>query len=243
MAEMPGDRNFRSTRWSVVLSTRDDGPDGRAAMDLLCATYWPPLYSWLRRRGHGAADSEDLIQGFFAELLERRVVLKADAARGRFRAFLLGALQNFVGHERDRAQALKRGGARKVLPLGCDALESQSRFEPSDPQTLEHHFARDWALAVLAAAIERVRREYADDGRFATFDRLRPFLAYDGNAGSQAEAAADLGVSEGAVAVAVHRLRSRLRTALRAEVATTVGDDGAVEAEIGELFRALDSRK
>lgn len=238
-----GNHHFNTTRWSVVLAAHEDGGVGRAALEELCATYWAPLYGWLRRRGHASVEAEDFIQGFFAELLERKIVHKADSARGRLRAFLLGALQNHIGNERAREQALKRGGGRKVLPLDCATLESQTRFEPTAPETVDGLFARDWALAVLAAAMERVRTEYADDGRFATFDRLRSFLAYDGQAGSQAAAAADLGISEGAVAVAIHRLRSRLRAALRAEVAVTVGEDGDVEAEIGELFRALDSSK
>lgn len=237
-----GNAHFHTTRWSMVLAAGDAATPGRAALEWLCASYWPPLYAWLRRRGHAAAQAEDLIQGFFVELLERQIVVKADAARGRFRAFLLGALQNHVSNQRAREQAEKRGGGRKALPLACDALESQARFDPADPDTVDAWFARDWATAVLAAAMERVRAEYAADGRFATFDRLRLFLAYDGHAGTQAQAAADLGISEGAVAVAVHRLRSRLRSALRAEVAVTVGDDGDIEDEIRELFRALDSQ-
>lgn len=232
----PGTRqasSFPVTRWSAVLAVGPDDARGRAALTWLCERYWEPLRRHARRRGCGEDEAQDLVQGFFARLLERRD-LAADPARGRFRAYLLGALNHHLAHERERARTLKRGGDRHQVAL--DAATEPAAAAPPD-----HDFDREWASALLARVLDRLEREH-DGPLAARFAALRPFLVANGDAGAYAATGARLGLGEGAVKVAVHRLRARYRDLLRAEVAETLADPGdvrAVDAEIADLLAAL----
>jgi RNA polymerase sigma-70 factor (ECF subfamily) len=227
-------KRFQTTRWSLVL-TGGAGTDDAAREELLC-TYWPPLYAYLRRSGHDHEDALDLTQGFFARLLERNDLARLDPARGRFRSFLLASLRHFVADERERATTAKR---RPEFPLlSLDELASGSGFEPVDSTTPEQAFEREWIRRVLERALERLRSSVPDPQRF---ERLQVYLTGEGEAPPQSEIADELGMSEGALRVAVHRLRHRFGDALRAEIASTVGSDEEVEDELRHLLRVLAS--
>jgi len=233
----PGGARFRTTRWSLVVAAGTaEGTEGRAALETLCAAAWFPLYAFARRGGSPPADAADLVQGFFADLLERQGIAAADPERGRFRTFLLAAFRHFASKERERARALKRGGGR-VLPLDFSDGESRYLAEPVDDRTPESLYERRWALALLDRVLEDLGAAYAG-GRAPLFEVLRPWLA-GGDPPSHAEAAARLGLSGGAVKVALHRLRKRYRDLLRAAIAETVASPEEVEDEIRHLLGAL----
>lgn len=226
-----GPSSFATTRWSVVVAAGGPtGPDARAALETLCGTYWYPLYAYARRRGQGRHAAEDLTQGFFAKLLERGSVAAADPQRGRFRAFLLTAFQRFAANEWERETAKKRGGGAATLSIDFEAGESRFASEPSHDLTPEREYERRFALALLARVLARVRDEREGDAD------LLPYVGGTGAARPYAEIAAARGTSEGAVKVAVHRLRARYREHLRAEIRETVADEADVDDEIRHLL-------
>lgn len=229
---------FATTRWSLVLAAgRRGSPGADEALARLCALYWPPVFAWLRRRGHDAADAEDLTQGFFTRLIEKGDLAHADPALGRFRSFLLTACKHYLSHERERESAQKRGGDRKLLPIDAGDADERYGRQLAHAETPEAAYERQWCLTLLAGVLDELREEYVVTGRERTFDRLKPFLTGD-DSGS-AQAAQDLGISVGAVRVAVHRLRSRYRAALRATVAATVASEDDVDDEIEYCLRVL----
>lgn len=232
--------SFATTRWSVVLAAGGRDPvASRAALETLCRAYWYPLYAYSRRRGADRHRAEDLVQGFFADLLEKGWVEDADRSRGRFRAFLVTAFARFDAHEHEKATAAKRGGGRAIrsLDFGADFEDGESRFrgEPVDTLTPERAFERRYALTLLSRALVRTQAEFAAAPRPETFAALLPFVGGAGEARPYAEIGARLGMTEGAVKVAVHRLRARYREHLRAEIRDTVSDDAAVDDEIRHL--------
>lgn len=236
-----GSARFATTRWSVVLATRGDAAESRAALETLCASYWYPLYAYARRRGRTAEDAADLVQGFFLVILRRGGLASADPERGRFRTFLLTAFQRHASHERDREQALKRGGGRVRLPFEIDDGERRYTMEPADDRTPEALFERRWALALLDRAVARLREDQGGTDA-ARLDALLPHVyGNDGGAGARpyGEIASSLGMSEGAVKVAVHRLRKRFRDVLREEVSHTVEGPDEVDDELRRLIGAL----
>lgn len=230
--------DFRTTRWSVVLAAGSrKATDARTALADLCETYWYPLYAYARRKSGSRDRAEDLTQGFFAELLAKGWVAGADRERGRFRAYLLTAFKRHMGHEREKDRAQKRGGGRPPLRLDFDDGERLYRLEPSHDITPERVYDRRWALVLLERVLDRLGREMEGEGKVDRFDALRPYLTGEGP--PLREAAERLGVSEGAVKTAVHRLRGRYRDLLRAEIAETVGSTDEVDSEIRELLGAL----
>ena len=238
---------FRTTHWSVVHAAvrrpREPGGEDGGARDAfaeLCAVYWYPLYAYARRRGHDAEEARDLTQGFFAGLLEGSPLERADPERGRFRAYLVGAFEHFLSHERERAAALKRGGGR--APLALDDPEAEARYGTVDQgaATPERLFDRAWARTLLARVVARLEAEQEERGRGEVFARLEAFLGgAEAPAGGYAALADELGMSAVAVRVSVHRLRARLGEILREEVARTVDDRRVVEDELRWLFEAL----
>jgi len=235
-----GGSRFATTRWSLVAAAgAADSPAARQALATLCETYWYPLYAYLRRRGHTAEDAQDLTQAFFAALLEKGYLRAADPERGRFRSFLLTALKRFAAKERDRARAQKRGGGAALISLDLQAGERRYALEPTDDWAPERAYERRWALALLERVMARLRQQYARAGRERLFDCLKVFLAGESGAPSHQQAAAELGITEGAVKVAVHRLRRRYRAVLRSEVAQTVADPAEVDDELALLLTAL----
>jgi RNA polymerase sigma-70 factor (ECF subfamily) len=236
---MPGEQ-FVSTRWSVVLAAADrSSPDSRDALDTLCRIYWYPVYAFTRRQGASAHEAEDLTQEFFARLLEKDYLEGVAPEKGRFRSFLLVCLRRFLANERDRARAAKRGGGRRPLSIDLADAEGRYRLEPGHQLTPERIFDRRWALALLEQVLNTLERELEASGKGRLFDRLKVYLAAQRSAPPYAEAAQELGMTEGAVKVAVHRLRQRYRRLLRAEVARTVGDADDVDEEIRRLLEAV----
>lgn len=234
-----GRGRFATTRWSVVLQAGErEGAASEEALAALCEVYWYPLYSFVRRWGHSADDAQDLTQEFFARLLEKGALRAATPSRGRFRSFLLAALKHFLSNERERTNALKRGGGRPPLPLEFETAEGRYSLEPAGQGDPEQAFERQWALAVLAETLRRLEAEQANAGKLDVFARLKGELTGDREL-SYADLGKQLGMSEGAVKVAVHRLRRRFGELLRKEIAGTVSDPQEVDDEIRYLFAAL----
>jgi RNA polymerase sigma-70 factor (ECF subfamily) len=229
--------SFPVTRWSLVAAAGAD--DRHSALRELCAAYWEPLYTWLRRSGHDPEQASDLLAAFVARLLEKGDVATADSGKGRFRAYLLGALKHFVANERARDRALKRGGGAVPFSLDAAGAETRLSLEPAHDETPERAYERRWALAIVERARGRLAGEQRRAGRAEAWEALAVYLSGDEGRPSYAETAAVLGRSEGAVKVAVHRLRRRFGELLREEVAETLSDPGEVEAEIGLLLDAL----
>jgi RNA polymerase sigma-70 factor (ECF subfamily) len=231
---------FATTNWSVVQAAGGtESPSSSRALEALCRTYWYPLYAYVRRAGHHSQDAEDLTQAFFARFLEKQWVVDADRDRGRFRSFLLSSLKHFLANEWDKARAQKRGGRVQFVPLETAAAETRYQREPADPATPDKEFDRRWALALLDTVLARLQQEYATDGNAALFEQLKGTLGGTRSEAPYALLGANLGMSEGAVKVAVHRLRQRYRAILRSEIAHTVSTPDEVEVELRELFAAL----
>lgn len=237
-------QGFATTRWSLVLAAgRGDAPDAEAALAVLCRTYWYPLYAYVRRSGHPADEARDLTQEFFARLLEKHSLRAADSERGRFRSFLLTALKRFLSKQRHQARAQKRGGGRKPLSLDFEQGESRYRLEPVTEVTPEAIYERHWALTLLEHVMARLRAEFQRAGKPDAFDHLKVFLTGEAAAPRYREVAVELGMTEGAVKVAVHRLRRRFRECVLAEIAQTVAAPADVDEELRHLFQAVRGRE
>jgi RNA polymerase sigma-70 factor (ECF subfamily) len=231
---------FATTHWTVVQTAGGaESPESSQALESLCRTYWYPLYAYVRRAGNSPQDAEDLTQAFFARFLEKQWVVDADRNRGRFRSFLLTSLKHFLANEWDKAKAQKRGGRVRFVPLDADTAETRYRREPADTATPDREFDRCWALALLDTVLARLQREYEEEGKSGLFEHLKGTLGGERSGLPYARLGEKLQMSEGAVKVAVHRLRQRYRLILRAEIADTVSTPAEVEAEIQELFAAL----
>lgn len=230
---------FATTRWSVVASAGEiTGTESREALSTLCRLYWYPLYAYARRRGLGSDEAADLTQGFFVHLLEQKIVRGADRHRGKFRSYLLGAFKHFLLHEWARARAQKRGGGRKLIPLDRADAETRYRLEPAHDLTADRLFDKQWTLRVLELALDQLRVQCERDRKGAHFERLKQFLS-GGRSADYAEAGAELGLSEGAVRVTVHRLRRKYRELLRNQISRTVQTEEQVDEEIQHLFAAI----
>ena len=237
----PEAARFTETHWSVVAAAAESrAPGGEAALEQLCGDYWYPLYAFLRRRGHSPAEAEDLTQGFFAErVVTRRVLKDISPERGKFRSWLLASLQNFVSHEREKATAQKRGGHIPHVALGLPDLgEAEGRYqaEPGHDLTPEKLFDRVWAFTLLDQVQEELRAGYERGGRGELFAALRGFLPGADSTRPHAEVAAQIGKSEDAVKMAVSRLRQDFGKTLRARIARTVGGEAEVEEELRQLL-------
>ncbi len=239
--ETPGqDAWFKTTHWSAVLEARQrDSAEGHAALSKLCQTYWRPLYVFIRRQGHKPEDAQDLVQGFFAQVLSKHYFSAADPEKGKFRSFLLVALKRFMANEHDRANRQKRGGGQELISL--DALETESRYlsEPRDDLTPEREFERQWATELLKQALSRLKAEWGAAGKQQLFAELEVFLSGDAESGSYSEAGQRLGLSAEALRSSVYRLRRRFRELLRLEIANTVDTPEAIDEELRNLFAAL----
>ncbi len=235
-----GAESFLTTRWSVVRDAAGaDETLARDALAVLCETTWYPLYAFVRRSGHAPEDALDLTQAFFARLLEKRDLGGARPERGRFRSYLLGALKHFLSNEQQRARAEKRGGGRSPISFELDSAEGRYRLDPGHVETPERAFERDWALALIDRTFESLERSYEGAGKGEVFRALRPELLPEGGARPRAEIARDLGLEEGAVKVALHRLRARFGEELRRQIGETLEDRAGVTEELGRLLAAL----
>ncbi|MDB6171873.1 MAG: hypothetical protein JWL59_1184 [Chthoniobacteraceae bacterium] len=230
----PLPRLFLTTRWSVVLTAQEGAASGaHEALEILCRSYWYPLYAFVRRSGHGPHDAQDLTQEFFARLLEKNWLHSAAPERGRFRTFLLVAMKRFLAKEWHRASAQKRGGGTMLLPL--DTVDAERRYAGEPVLAAEEVFERRWAMMLLEQTLEQLSAEY--DGR--EFGCLKNWLTAERGAIPYGELAAQLDISEGAARVAVHRLRKRFRAIFREIIAQTVDRNGAVEDEMRHLGKVL----
>lgn len=231
---------FATTRWTVVLQAgRRSSPNSDRALGELCQTYWYPLYAYVRRQGRTKEDAEDLVQAFFARFLEKNYLEGLAAERGKFRAFLLASLKHFLANEWDRAQRQKRGGGVPHLSLDWQGADQRYHLDPPGPAGPERDFDRAWALALLERVIGRLRDECAAEGRAGLFAQTKGFLMVGEPAIPYAQAARALDLEEGAVRVAVHRLRKRYRELLRDEIAQTLDDPAQVAEELRSLQAAL----
>jgi RNA polymerase sigma factor (sigma-70 family) len=231
---------FVTTHWSVVLTAaRNDTSRAQAALEHLCRIYWYPIYYFVRRQGYSTHDAQDLTQEFFARVLEKNWIADADQSRGLFRSFLLLMLKRFLAVEWRKAHAQKRGGDCHVLPLPLDTADTRYAGEPADTYSPEQAFERQWALTLLDTVLRNVREDYEKDGNGRLFEILKPTLTGSRDAQPYAALASALKMSEGAVRVAVHRLRERYREKLKAEVAHTVASAAEVNDELRHLFRVL----
>jgi RNA polymerase sigma-70 factor (ECF subfamily) len=238
MQTLAGPREFPTTRWTLVVAAADpQRKDAHAALVSLCEGYWYPLYASVRRRGYPADQAQDLTQEFFIRVLEGRYLDRADPEKGRFRAFLLTSMKFFLADEADRNRAQKRGGGI-VLSLEFSSGEDRYQREPAIDETPERIFERRWALAMLDRVVERLRGEFVHHGRLEHFERLKVFLLGQSDA-PYAALAGEMNLSEGALKVAIHRLRKRYRELFREEIADTVADPAEVESELRFLASVL----
>lgn len=228
--------SFAPTRWTLVLEARGQSPEARAALSELCAAYYLPVFRFLCREGRNEDTARELTQEFFARLLARDGFSKADPTQGRFRSYLLGALKHFLGDQRDREQALKRGGGVVHDPL-TPSTETSMGPELVAPAIGDTWFDRQWALTIMDTALKRLADEHAAAGKAEQFERLKPWLG--GVAANPAIVTAELGWSEGAFKVAVHRLRKRFRELIRSEVSQTVPGFADIDAELRYLVEVL----
>jgi DNA-directed RNA polymerase specialized sigma24 family protein len=239
---------FAPTHWSVILAAGESQADpefARAALAQLCETYWAPLYTFVRSRGHSMHDAQDLTQAFFAYLIEHKIYARADRQKGKFRSFLLASLKNFLADSRDREQALKRGGTYDFLPLNQEQVgeaESmfQTHFASSESPGEDRLFERSWAEALVAAGLEQLAAAYKAEGKDKLFQELKIFLTGSSDPlPSYADLAARLGTLASTLRSHVTRLRAQYRNALRAEVRRTVETEAEVDEELRELLRVL----
>jgi RNA polymerase sigma-70 factor (ECF subfamily) len=231
---------FVTTQWSVVLAAaHSDTPRAQAALEKLCRIYWYPLYAYVRRRGYSAHDSQDLTQGFFAQLLGHQSLARANPERGRFRSFILTAINNFLITERNKTWTKKRGGGCQIFSTDLAAAEGRFDLEPADNSTPDKIFEKQWALALLDEVLNRLEAEYQREGRIELFTTLKQTLMGARESLPYEELAAKLEMNEGAIKVAVHRLRKRYRELIRAEIASTLDHSQDIEEEMRHLFSAL----
>jgi RNA polymerase sigma-70 factor (ECF subfamily) len=233
-------RVFATTQWSVVLAAgqRDPAP-ARRALEALCQAYWYPIYVYVRRKGYGSEDAQDLTQEFFSQLIAKEHVRLADRSKGKFRSFLLATLDHFLAREWSRAHRQKRGGKLKFISLDQQTPQERYRTEPEDGETPERCLLRRWALTVLTHTMDALARECEAGGKGVLFRETRWLLSGEREGASYAEMGRRLGMGEGALRVAVHRLRKRFGELLRNEIAQTVRGPEEVDEELHQLLLAL----
>jgi RNA polymerase sigma factor (sigma-70 family) len=233
---------FTTTHWSVVVDAgRGDSPEASLALERLCRTYWYPIYVFVRRKGYGPEEAEDLTQEFFARLIRQQDLRAVRREKGRFRSYLLVSLKHFLVNEWKKGQTQKRGGGQTMVPLDLTLAENLYSAEAADARTPEHAFDQRWAVTLLETVLRRLEAEYAASGRANLFSRLRGQLPGETSSQSQEAIGIELGLTEGAVKQAVHRLRRRCRELLREEISQTLATRADVEDEFRHLIALLRS--
>lgn len=233
-------RSFATTCWTLVANAgQAPSPETHQALSQLCENYWYPLYAYVRRRGYSAPEAQDLTQEFFCRLLERNTVRIADRTRGKFRTFLLTALNHFLANEWRDLTTQKRGG--RIRHLSWDFVSAEQRWtsEPTDDLTPERSFERRWAMTLLDRTLGRLADEYRAVGKGDLFEQIRSCLGGEVPERSYRDIGEMLGMTEGAVKVAAYRVRQRCRELLRAEISETVSDPESLDDELQTLFRAV----
>jgi len=230
---------FTTTQWSVVLNAQGESPSAKEALEKLCRIYWWPLYGFIRRQGYSPEVSQDLTQGFFAMLLERRDLDAVRREKGRLRSYLLASLKHYVAKAHRREMAIKRGEGKPLVPLQELMARERADLEPADQLSADRIYERRWALTLLEEVLSRLEMEYQAAGSSKLFDHLKQLLSDDPDRPSQAQIARELGMNENAVKQALHRLRQRYRLLLRDEIAQTVAAPGDVEDELRYFISVL----
>jgi RNA polymerase sigma factor (sigma-70 family) len=235
---------FHTTRWTLVVRAQGGAPEAHAALGDLCEIYWMPVYRFLKREGRNEDDSRELTQEFFSRLLAGSTLEKADPGKGRFRSYLLGALKHFLADHRRAESRQKRGGDVVIESIESSGSETSPGLTIADPaaEASDAYFDRHWALAVMERGVNAVRDSLAQAGKVEHFEVLKPWLVGDVESLSQADAAARLGVSTGAVKVAIHRMRQKFGEAIRQEISETVETEEEVSGELRYLIEALQAR-
>jgi RNA polymerase sigma factor (sigma-70 family) len=232
---------FTTTHWSVVLQAQGDSPAAQEALEKLCRTYWWPLYGYVRRQGYSPEEAQDLTQGFFALILERKDLDAVRQEKGRLRSYLLTSLKNFLAKARRRELAMKRGEGRALVPLDELLARERADLEPTDTLSAERIYERRWALTLLEQVLARLGEEYRATGPTGAglFEQLKQALTDEPDRPSQAKIAEELCMNENAVKQAFYRLRQRYRLLLREEIAHTVAVPGDVEDELRHFIAVL----
>jgi RNA polymerase sigma-70 factor (ECF subfamily) len=231
---------FATTHWTVVLNAKaQHRAEANEAMELLCRTYYYPLYAFLRRQGHNAHEAQDLTQEFFHRFLEKDYLASVAPEKGRFRSFLLASLKNFVNVARVRESAIKRGGRQTFIPIDDGSVEERYLLEPSSEVAPEVAYDRGWATTLMERALACLRDEFQREDKMKQFEQLSVFLSREPREGEYARVAEAANMTPGAFAVAVHRLRQRYGQCVRGEVANTVAHPGDIESELRYLFTVL----
>ncbi|MHC1765138.1 MAG: RNA polymerase sigma factor [Verrucomicrobiia bacterium] len=231
---------FTTTHWSVVLAAgQSDSPQAAQALETLCGTYWYPLYAYVRRRGHGHEDAQDLTQAFLLQLLERRSFARVDRGKGRFRSFLLAGLNYFLADAHDHVSAQKRGGGQPTLSFDAQTAEQRYRLEPVDALSPDKLFERQWALTLLNQVLGHLEKEFCETGKSGLFEQLRVFLVAGRGEPTYAQVATELGLTGEAVKKAVHRMRRRYYALFREAIAQTVADPAEVADEMRYLCAVM----
>lgn len=246
MSSLPPDAQVRpafvTTRWTQILSARGESPQARVALGELCEAYWMPVFRFIRRGNHAEDAARDLTQEFFAQLLAHHGLERAEPGKGRFRSYLLGAVKHFLSDQQDRGNAAKRGGGQAPVPLELRVeTHTTASLQITDPgaPVPDAFFDRQWALNVIDRALTALAAESASAGKGRHFEMLKPWLVGEVVSLSQGEAAHQLGLTEGAVKVAIHRLRKRFRDLVKLEIAGTVDQPVTVQEELHYLIEAL----
>lgn len=230
---------FQTTHWTLVLAARREDASSQQAVAKLCASYWYPIYAFIRRTGATPHEAEDLTQEFFCRVLQYDWLANVHPAGGKFRSFLLACVKNFLANERDKVLAQRRGGGQRPLPLEREEAETRYTFEPADPMTPEMVFERQWVFEMLQQTVAALRSEYAATNRLGLFEELQGFLPGGEATLSRAEIAQKRGLTANALDVAIHRLRQRFGTLLRQRVAETVSSESEVDGELRYLMAVL----
>ena len=239
VADHHGPAAFTTTHWSVVLEAQGESPAAQEALEKLCRTYWRPIYGFIRRQGTGAEDAEDLTQGFFALILERKDLNTVRKEKGRLRSYLLTSLKNFLADETRRALAVKRGKGQRLIPLDDNRERERVDVERSDELTADQIYERRWAFTVLEQVMARLRDEYRSAGNLRFFEQMKQMLMDEPDRPSQAQVASEFDMTENAVKQAFYRFRQRYQTLLREEIAHTVAMAGDIEDELRYLIRVV----
>lgn len=232
-------QRFDSTRWSLVAAAGDAGaesPQAMQALNELCQTYWPPIYAEIRRRGHAPEDAKDLTQEFFSRLVRRQSFGNADQQKGRFRSFLLAALDHLLADQWRGQKALKRGAGITLLSIDTEEGENWCQQVPANNLDPAHQLDRRWALLLMERGLQTLREHYTETGRTALFEALKSFLAAEAGGEGYQKAVAETGMSETSFRVAVHRFRKRFRECVREQVTSTLADPAEADAEMRHLF-------
>jgi RNA polymerase sigma factor (sigma-70 family) len=232
-------QQFENTRWSLIVHARGEGPLARAALETLCRGYWFPLYAYVRRSGYPQHDAEDLTQAFFTHVLESDFIARAVPEKGRFRSFLLVSLRNFIAKQHVRESSQKRGGGQRPVDFDENSAEEKLLLRGAASLTPSELFERDWALTLLEQALDRLDAEQRAMGKATLFARLRPFLRAAPERGDYGAIAGELGIAQGTLAVAVHRLQQRYRALVRTEIMQTLANPADLEDELRHLFSLL----